>query len=171
MRRNTEVLIVGAGPAGLAAAIALRQLGVGPVTVVDREPRPAASRACAHHTGFGLRDLHGSYSGPGYARHYVAPAERAGVTLRPATTITSWAGAHAAGLYQPGGLGEIEARAVVLATGCRERPRAARLVPGSRPGRACSPPARSSALCTSSTCPSAAAPSSSAPRSSACRRL
>ena len=130
---KTDVLIVGAGPAGLAAAAALRRLGAGQVTVVDREPTPGGIPRLCHHTGFGLRDLRLLYDGPGYARHYVRQAERAGAALRPATTITGWSAPTRLSYTSPQGLGQIEARAVVLATGCRERPRAARLVPGSRP--------------------------------------
>jgi thioredoxin reductase len=89
-------------------------------------------RLC-HHTGFGLADLRRVYSGPHYARHYVRQAEQAGAALRAATTITGWQSPTRLAFTSPNGLGEIEARAVLLATGCRERPRAARLVPGSRP--------------------------------------
>jgi NADPH-dependent 2,4-dienoyl-CoA reductase/sulfur reductase-like enzyme len=130
---TTDVLIVGAGPAGLAAAVALRKLGAGKVTVVDREATPGGIPRLCGHTGFGLRDLRGLYDGPSYARHYVRRAERAGVELRPATTITGWEAPTRLTYTSPQGLGQIEARAVVLATGCRERPRSARLVPGNRP--------------------------------------
>ena len=57
----------------------------------------------------------------------------AGVAIRPQTAVTGWAGPTAVTYTSPEGLGEIAARTVLLATGCRERPRAARLVPGSRP--------------------------------------
>jgi thioredoxin reductase len=63
----------------------------------------------------------------------VRRAERAGVDLRPATTITEWLEGTMVTYTSPRGLGQIQARAVLLATGCRERPRSARLVPGSRP--------------------------------------
>ena len=130
---RAEVLIVGAGPAGLAAALALRRQGIGPVLVVDREPEAGGLPRLCHHTGFGLADLRRVYSGPTYARHYVRQAEQAGAALRAATTITGWQTPSRLAYTSPNGLGEIEARAVLLATGCRERPRAARMVPGSRP--------------------------------------
>jgi len=130
---TTEILIVGGGPAGLAAAIALKRLGHASVLVVDREPEAGGVPRLCDHTGFGLRDLQRVYSGPQYARHYRQQAERAGVEIRTNTTITQWAGPTRLTYTSPGGLGEIEAQAVVLATGCRERPRAARLVPGHRP--------------------------------------
>ncbi len=130
---KTDVLIIGGGPAGLAAAVALRRLGAGQVTVVDREAAPGGIPRLCEHTGFGLRDLRGLFDGPGYVRHYVRQAERAGVELRPATTITGWQAPTRLAYTSPRGLGQIEARAVILATGCRERPRSARLVPGNRP--------------------------------------
>lgn len=128
-----DVLIVGAGPAGLAAGIALKQQGVGRVLVVDREDTAGGTPRLCHHTGFGLSDLRGVYSGPAYARHYVQQAERAGLEVRTAMTVTGWLGATTVAVTSPRGLGEITAQAVLLATGCRERPRAARLVPGRRP--------------------------------------
>ena len=128
-----DVLIVGAGPAGLAAALELRRLGVRDVRVIDREPQAGGVPRMCHHTGFGIRDLYRIYDGPAYARRYAHLAERAGITLDTATSATGWAGPLALSLASPRGLEQIEARAILLATGCRERPRAARLVPGSRP--------------------------------------
>ncbi|MBL8046115.1 MAG: NAD(P)/FAD-dependent oxidoreductase [Anaerolineales bacterium] len=130
---QTDVLIVGAGPAGLAAAIELKRLGVRAVAVVDREPEAGGTPRLCHHTGFGLRDLRRVLSGPAYAQNYRTQAERAGVQIYPATTITAWRGPTHFGYTSPSGVREVEARAVLLATGCRERPRSARLVPGTRP--------------------------------------
>jgi thioredoxin reductase len=127
------VLIVGAGPAGLAAALELRRLGIERVVVVDREAEAGGIPRHSVHTGFGVRDLHRLMSGPAYAARYVRLARDAGVDLRTATTATGWTGPTAASLTSPRGLDGISARAVLLATGCRERPRAARLVPGTRP--------------------------------------
>lgn len=130
---KAEVLIVGAGPAGLAAGIALKRSGISKVVIVDRETEPGGIPRLCHHTGFGLRDLRWAYSGPGYAQHYVREAERAGVEIRTSNTITGWSGSNTLAYTSPAGLGQIEARAILLATGCRERPRSARLIPGKRP--------------------------------------
>jgi thioredoxin reductase len=131
---NVDVLVVGAGPAGLAAAIELRRLGVRRVIVADREARPGGvPRHCAH-TGYGLRDLHRVMTGPAYARHYAGAAAAAGADIRCGATVTAISGPPwTASLTSPAGLEAVNAGAVLLATGCRERPRAARLVPGDRP--------------------------------------
>jgi thioredoxin reductase len=130
---DTDVVIVGAGPAGLATAIELRRLGVARILVVDREEQAGGIPRHAAHTGFGLRDMHRLLSGPQYAARYVRLATDAGVELRTSTTVTGWLAPTALSLTSPAGLAEVSAKAVVLTTGCRERPRTARLVPGTRP--------------------------------------
>jgi len=130
---QTDVLIVGAGPAGLASAIELKEQGVARVTVVDREPEPGGMPRLCHHTGFGIWDFHRLYSGPQYARRYVQWAATAGVEVRTATTITGWESEKSLSYTSPQGTGVIDAKAILLATGVRERPRSARMTPGYRP--------------------------------------
>jgi thioredoxin reductase len=126
-------VIVGGGPAGLAAAIELRRLGIEPVTVIERERQAGGIPRHSEHAGFGLRDLRTVLSGPRYAERYRQLAVEAGAEILAETMVTEWEGARGLKLTGPGGRREIEPPAVVLATGCRERPRSARLVPGSRP--------------------------------------
>ncbi|MYW44745.1 FAD-dependent oxidoreductase, partial [Streptomyces sp. SID161] len=110
----------------------LAAAGAGRVEVLEREAQPGGvPRYCAHG-GFGTwtRPL----TGPGYARLLTEAAERAGATLRTGVTALDWATAGPVlTVVGPGGAETVEARAVVLATGARERPRSARLVPGTRP--------------------------------------
>jgi thioredoxin reductase len=126
-------LIVGGGPAGLAAAIELRRLGIEPVTVIEREREAGGIPRHSDHTGFGLRDLRTVLSGPRYAERYREQAADTGVELMAETMVTDWEGDRRLKLTGPGGRRDVEPPAVILATGCRERPRSARLVPGSRP--------------------------------------
>src|SRR3954451_8764567 len=126
-------VIVAGGPSGLAAAIELRRLGISPVTVIEREREAGGIPRHSDHSGFGLRDLRTVLSGPRYAKRYRELADQAGVEVVAETMVTDWEGERRLKLTGPGGRQEIEPPAGVLATGCRERPRSARLVPGSRP--------------------------------------
>ncbi|MFE6029874.1 NAD(P)/FAD-dependent oxidoreductase [Streptomyces niveus] len=136
--RAVDVLVVGAGPAGLALASRLAATCEAGVEVVDREDEPGGVPRHCLHAGFGTRDLRRPMTGPAYALHWADAAVRAGATLRTGVTVTGWSGAPATDslavdVTSPAGLERITARAVVLATGARERPRSARLVPGTRP--------------------------------------
>ena len=130
---GVTVVVIGAGPAGLAAAIELRRRGVPDVLVLEREAAAGGIPRHAKHQGFGVRDLHRVLSGPAYARRYAELAVRAGAELRTETMVTGWSPGGPLELTGPGGRETIEPDAVILAAGCRERPRSARLVPGSRP--------------------------------------
>jgi thioredoxin reductase len=114
-----RAVIVGGGPSGLSAAVELRRLGVGEVIVHEREQHAGGIPRHTDHLGFGIRDLHRLMTGPRYALALIERARGAGVELRVGSPIFA--------------LDDIDADAVVLATGVRERPRAARLVPGDRP--------------------------------------
>ncbi|MET9660511.1 FAD-dependent oxidoreductase [Streptomyces sp. NPDC006510] len=132
--RTVDVLIVGGGPAGLGAGAELAASGAGRVEILEREQTAGGIPRHCHHGGFGGRAFgRGGATGPAYARSCVAAAVRAGATVRTGVTVTGWAGPLTVDTTAPTGLERITARAVVLATGARERPRSARLVPGSRP--------------------------------------
>jgi NADPH-dependent 2,4-dienoyl-CoA reductase/sulfur reductase-like enzyme len=131
--QQPDVLVVGAGPAGLAAAIELKKLGCGSVVVVEREKVAGGIPRHCYHTGFGIRDLKRITSGPKYAAHYVRQAMKAGITILTETTAIGWNEALEIQVTSPNGVHHLSPRAVLLATGCRERPRPARFVPGDRP--------------------------------------
>src|SRR5262252_10757521 len=89
---TADVMIVGAGPAGLAAAVELRRLGAGSVLIADRDDEAGGIPRHSAHSGFGARDLRRVLTGPRYARHYADAAAAAGADIRPGTTVTGWDG-------------------------------------------------------------------------------
>jgi glycerol-3-phosphate dehydrogenase len=131
--KNPDVVIVGAGPAGLAAALELKKLGIEKIMVAERESEAGGIPRMCGHTGFGLNDLHRILTGPSYAHRYRELAKRAGIQIHTDTTITGLEGNRRVSYTSPDGIGNIEAKSILLATGVRERPRSARLVPGYRP--------------------------------------
>lgn len=132
MAETRDVAIIGSGPAGLAAAERLARQGL-KVVVLEREAQAGGiPRHCAH-SPYGLREFRRLMAGPRYAEALVGRAVDAGADIRLTTTVTRL---HPGGLLDiaaPQGIGQIAARAVVLATGIRETPRSARLIGGSRP--------------------------------------
>lgn len=129
---RVRVLVIGAGPSGLRAAADLAERLDGTVLVVERESTAGGIPRHSHHTGFGIRDLKRSLSGPRYARLLRQRAERAGARILTETMVTGWVGPHSVVATSRRGRLRIEADAVVLATGARERPRSARLIAGDR---------------------------------------
>jgi len=130
---HADVAVVGGGPSGLAAATALRRAGAGRVVVLEREGSPGGIPRHAGHQGYGVRDLRRVLTGPRYAERWTRIADAAGAELRCGVQVTGWDPAGALELTGPTGRARLSAGAVVLATGCRERPRSARLVAGTRP--------------------------------------
>lgn len=128
---GVDVVIVGAGPAGLTAARELARDRS--VLVLDREGEAGGIPRHSDHLGYGVRDLRRVTSGPAYARMLVDAALSAGAEVRTESMVTGWAGERSLEVTSPLGRTVVEADAVVLATGARERPRSARLVPGDRP--------------------------------------
>lgn len=131
--QEVDVLIVGAGPAGLAAAAHLGELGVRGVVVLDREPQPGGLPAQCEHRGFGLWAFKRLMRGREFAARMVQRAERAQVTLCTNTTVLTISPQREIQAVSPNGLTIYRARALVLATGCRELPRSVLTVAGARP--------------------------------------
>jgi len=128
-----QVAIVGAGPSGLAVATELRRLGVERVVVIERESAAGGIPRHCGHSPFGMREFHRLLRGPGYARRLAKQAVDFGVELKLSTTVIGIGPQGRLVLSSDLGREEISAQRVVICTGNRELPRAARLVSGSRP--------------------------------------
>ncbi|MCL2653085.1 MAG: FAD-dependent oxidoreductase [Propionibacteriaceae bacterium] len=133
MNTHVPVAIIGAGPAGLQAAAVLAPRVDGPVVVFDREAQAGGVPRHCNHPGYGMRDMRRVMTGPAYARSLVKLADRAGATIKTSSMVTDWADDHSFNVTSPKGRDTVTADAIVIATGARERPRAARWVPGDRP--------------------------------------
>jgi len=130
---STEVAIIGAGPAGLSAASRLAGTHRRRVLVLDREQSAGGIPRHSDHLGYGIRDLRTFISGPAYAHRLTRRAETAGARIVTRAMVTAINPDNSLDVTTPEGLQRITAAALVLATGARERPRPARLIPGDRP--------------------------------------
>jgi thioredoxin reductase len=131
---TVDVVIVGGGPAGLAAARRLSRLHAGTVVVVERETQAGGVPRHCDHPSFGLKEFGRPMSGPRYAAAILNRAIDDSVEIRTGTTVLEVGRDERPYVIatSPLGLERWDAGAVLLATGCRERPRSARLIPGSR---------------------------------------
>jgi thioredoxin reductase len=136
MPEDADVVVVGAGPAGVAAAAALSDRGARRILVVDRDDAAGGLPRFCNHLGFGWEYTHRLDSGPGLVRRLLARLDRNAVTVATRTSVLAVrAGPELEIVGADCGYMRIRPRAVVLATGIRERPRSARLVPGGRPAQ------------------------------------
>lgn len=130
---SPDVLVIGGGPAGLAAATRLRELGAGTVMLLEREAEPGGiPRHCAH-SPYGMREFGRVLGGKAYASALRRRAETAGVDIRPRHSAVRIEPGPAVTIASPDGTLRLTPRAVLNATGIRETSRAAQLVPGTRP--------------------------------------
>jgi NADPH-dependent 2,4-dienoyl-CoA reductase/sulfur reductase-like enzyme len=131
---RADVAIVGAGPAGLAAAIAAKENGARDVVIIDREEGPGGILRQCIHNGFGLHMFGEELTGPEYAARYIDKAKASGVEFLNETMVLDISKDKVLTVAgRNGGLQYIEAGAVVLGMGCRERSAGALMIPGDRP--------------------------------------
>ncbi|MDH5355599.1 MAG: NAD(P)/FAD-dependent oxidoreductase [Gammaproteobacteria bacterium] len=128
-----QVVVIGAGPAGLAAATTLKQNGISRVIVLEREPQGGGIPRHCGHPPFGMREFGRIYSGPTYAKKLVDRARNAGVEIHTSTTVVEAGPGGRLLITSDRGPEEVTADRVIMATGVRESPRSARLISGSRP--------------------------------------
>jgi pyruvate/2-oxoglutarate dehydrogenase complex dihydrolipoamide dehydrogenase (E3) component len=130
---DPRVLIVGAGPAGLAAARALARQGIGGILVIDRDDEPGGLPRFCDHPGFGLEYARWPYTGPGFVKRLLGALEGADVRIACRTTLLSLREGPEAELVGPTlGLRRMRPQAVIIATGIRESNRGNLAVPGDR---------------------------------------
>ena len=129
-----DILVIGAGPAGLAAAIAAREDGIESLLVLEREHNPGGILRQCIHNGFGLHRFKEELTGPEYAQRDIDRARELGIDIQTDTTVLSVDGkTHAVTcVSRAHGVEVITAKAIILAMGCRERPRGALGTPGTR---------------------------------------
>ena len=130
---HCRVAIVGAGPGGLALAAELARGGVEDVVLLERESNAGGIPRHCGHSPFGLREFHRILSGSEYARRLADRAQRQGVRLWTDATVTETGPGRNLTLSTAAGIENLKAEKIVLCTGNRETPRAARLVSGARP--------------------------------------
>lgn len=131
---NYEIVVIGGGPAGLAAAISAKKSGMRKVLILERDRELGGILNQCIHNGFGLHTFKEELTGPEYAERFIRMAQEAEVEYRLNTMVMDISGdKKITALNKEEGLLEIQADAVILAMGCRERSRGALNIPGYRP--------------------------------------
>jgi thioredoxin reductase len=130
---EADVIIIGAGPAGLAAAAWLGQRGGLRILVLDREAEAGGVPRHCSHSPYGLREFRRLLTGPSYAKALVRQATAAGAQIRTGVSVTRLAPGPRIEVTSDAGPATLTARAVLLATGARETTRAERLIGGTKP--------------------------------------
>ena len=128
-----QLVIIGGGPAGLAAAVAAYDAGVRDMVVIEREERAGGILKQCIHNGFGLTRFKESLTGPEYAQRFLDEANARGIGIMTNTFVTDLSGDKTVTCMNERGVFTIEAGAVILAMGCRERSKGALNIAGTRP--------------------------------------
>ena len=130
---RVDVAVIGGGPAGLGAAASAKQHGAHKVVVLDRNTWLGGILPQCIHDGFGVEELGRSLTGPEYADLYIEKATQQGIQFLTETMVLRISSDRNIIAINKKGMHQIQAHAIVLATGCREKTRWHALIPGTRP--------------------------------------
>ena len=132
--KNYDIVIIGGGPAGLAAAVSARKNGTESILILERDKELGGILNQCIHNGFGLHTFKEELTGPEYADRFIRQVRELKIEYKLNTMVMDISsGKIITAMNREEGMFLIEAKAVILAMGCRERPRGALNIPGYRP--------------------------------------
>jgi len=130
----TDLLIIGGGPAGMSAAVAAYESGIRDILILERDEKLGGILQQCIHNGFGLHRFGEELTGPEYAWRYEKKVRELGIPCKLKTMVLSISKDRVVtATNEEDGIFEIQAKAIILAMGCRERPRGALNIAGTRP--------------------------------------